>query len=201
MPLDPAAERRRARRANPTPDSATVALRPAGFFIWALFWSALLLSLLFVLVLSAVVAAQHPERLAFAWGDALIAILFGLAIGYLTIVFSVVSFGMVLAQWTNFARSLQSDFAQEVLTYNVSLTSLGFLLPVRRTPWTARVEFFFWLGLTPPLGLWVGALLYGLVFRFAGQWSEPINLVLLAAGIVIAVVLVAWGVRSRVRKR
>jgi hypothetical protein len=228
-----ASRRRRsgADRASTPPSSAARALRPFGYLLVAVIWTALgIVTLLLPAALPFGLWSTQPgfsSREFATTGDPVTTVLFLLfavvvlvpLLGYAFVALPLASVPLAVLAWTYVVRSLLPGYAGERLSSTgwsrevIGPPTLGptalSLLPVRLTPWTRFWTELMLLGWRPGLGvLWAG-IPYGLAsFVVAGWLFWPVGTVgaavwsvVTAALVVAAVVLVARAYRRRVSGR
>ena len=215
-------------RAATPPSAASRALRPIGYLIVALVWTALgIVTLLLPAALPFGLWSTDPDfssREFVTGGDTAVTVLFLVfaavvlvpLLGYAFVALPLASVPLAVLAWTYVVRSLQPGYAGERLSSTgwsrdvIGPPTLGptalSLLPVRLTPWTRFWTELMMLGWRPGLGvLWAG-IPYGLAsFLVAGWLFWPVGtvgaavwIVVTAALVVATVVLLVRAYRGRV---
>lgn len=218
-------------RAATPPSAVSRALRPIGYLIVALVWTALgIVTLLLPAALPFGLWSTNPDFSSQEFvtgGDAVVTVLFLVfaavvlvpLLGYAFVALPLASVPLAVLAWTYVARSLRPSYAGERLSSTgwsrdvigpptIGPTALS-LLPVRLTPWTRFWAELMMLGWRPGLGvLWAG-IPYGLAsFLVAGWLFWPVGtvgavvwIVVTAALVVATIVLVVRAYRGRISGR
>ncbi|MFP3466293.1 hypothetical protein [Leifsonia sp. SIMBA_070] len=218
-------------RAATPPTPAGRALRPFGYLLVAIVWTAIgAVTLLLPAALPFGLSSSgdgFSSREFVTGGDPVSMILFAVIVvvllipllGYLFVALPLASVPLAVLAWTYVARSLRPAYAGERLSstgwsrdvigpVTVGQTALS-LLPVRLTPWTRFWTELMFLGWRPSRGVLIAGLPYGLAsFLVAGWLLWPVGAgaaivwtVVTAALVAVSVVLVVRAFRRRVSDR
>jgi hypothetical protein len=221
---------RRDRFSTP-PSAGERALRPLGYLLVALVWTALgAVTLVLPAALPFGLWSSDPafsSQEFVTGGDTAVTVLFLVfaaivlvpLLGYAFVALPLGTVSLAILSWTYVARSLQPAYAGERLSstgwsrdvigpVTVGKTALS-LLPVRLTPWTRFWTEVMFLGWRPGRGVFVAGIPYGLAsFLVAGWLFWPVGAVgtvvwsIVTAALVIATaVLVVREFRRRVSAR
>jgi hypothetical protein len=225
-----AASRIRSDRSATPPSAAERVLRPFGYLLVAVVWTALgAVTLLLPAALPFGLWSTDPDRSAeslVADGALLPLLLFAVfavvvlvpLLGYAFLALPLASIPLAVLSWTYVVRSLSPAYAGERLSSTgwsrnvigpptIGATALS-LLPVRLTPWTRFWTELMLLGWRPSRALLVAGYPYGLAsFAVAGWLYTPgvvgtvVWGVIVAALVVATVVLLVRAFRQRVSGR
>jgi len=225
-----AARPSRSDRASTPPSAVERVLRPFGYLLVAVVWTALgAVTLLLPAALPFGLWSTDPERSAqdlVAGGAVLPVLLFAVfalvvlvpLLGYAFVALPLASIPLAMLSWTYVARSLSPRYAGERLSStgwsrnvigppSIGETALS-LLPVRLTPWTRFWTDLMLLGWRPSRALFVAGYPYGLAsFAVAGWLYTPgavgtaVWAVVIAALVVTTIVLLVRAFRQRVSAR
>ncbi|MGO4301087.1 hypothetical protein [Leifsonia sp. RAF41] len=231
---NPAAARARlprSDRASTPPSAAERALRPVGYLLVALVWTALsVVTLLLPAALPFALWSTNPDFSSQEFvtgGDVVPTVLFLIfavvvlvpLLGYAFVALPLASVPLAVLSWTYVGRSLAPAYAGERLSSTgwsrnvIGPPTLGptalSLLPVRLTAWTRFWTELMLLGWRPGRGILLAGIPYGLAsFAVAGWLFWPVGTVgvavwtiLTAALVVATVVLVVRAYRQRVSGR
>lgn len=221
----------RSDRSDTPPSSAERALRPFGYLVVALVWTALAaITLLLPAALPFALWSTNPDFSSQEFvtgGDVVPMVLFLLfavvvlvpLLGYAFVALPLASAPLAVLAWTYVGRSLLPGYAGERLSSTgwsrnvIGLPTVGptalSLLPVRLTPWTRFWAELMFLGWRPGRGILFAGIPYGLAsFAVAGWLFWPVGAVgvvvwtLVTAALVVAtVVLVVRAYRVRISGR
>lgn len=222
-----ATRRPRSDRAATPPSAVGRALRPVGYLLIAVVWTALgAITLLLPAALPFGLWSTNPDRSGqdLVAGGALLPVLlfavFALVVlvpllGYAFVALPLASIPLAVLSWTYVVRSLSPRYAGERLSStgwsrnvigppSIGETALS-LLPVRLTPWTRFWTDLMLLGWRPSRALFVAGYPYGLATFAAAGWlytPGPVGTavwgVVVAALVVATVVLLVRAFRQRV---
>ncbi|MGO4592886.1 hypothetical protein AB4Z18_03595 [Leifsonia sp. 2TAF2] len=212
----------RSDRAATPPSGAERVLRPVGYLLIAVVWTALgLITLLLPAALPFALWSTNPEFSSrdFVTGDDVVVtvlfLLFAVVVlvpllGYAFVALPLASIPLAVLSWTYVVRSLLPSYAGERLSSTgwsrsvIGPPTLGptalSLLPVRLTPWTRFWTELMLLGWRPGRGVLLAGIPYGLAsFLVAGWLFWPVGTVGAIVWWIITVALVAVSVTLVVR--
>lgn len=221
----------RSDRSSTPPSAAGRALRPFGYLLVALVWTALgAITLLLPAALPFGIGSTDPGSTTqdfLGGGNTITVVLFLVfaavvlvpLMGYVFVALPLASVPLAVLAWTYVARSLRPGYAGERLSSTgwsrnvigpptIAPTAMS-LLPVRLTPWTRFWTRFMMLGWRPNRGILMAGYPYGLAsFLVAGWLYWPMGPVgvavwsaITAALVVATVVLVVRAYRARLSER
>lgn len=198
------------------PSRVSRLLRPVGYLLIALVWTALTLV---TIALSGALAAGlgssgwQPRQMfadvnpvVFSFELAFIAALWAAMVGFLLVLLPLATAPLALLGWTYVGRSLQPGYAREKLSQTrqssssigpatVSGTVAMSLLPVRATPWTDWCLRLYSTGWSPSGSLWFASLPWGVAtFLLPGWLLWPVGPVPFVAWTVFTLLALAWTV-------
>ncbi|WP_431245468.1 hypothetical protein [Leifsonia xyli] len=222
------ARRPRSDRGSTPPTAAGRALRPIGYLLIALVWTAVgAVALLLPAALPFGLWSTNPDYRSSTFAaetdtvPLLLFLLFALVVlvpllGYAFVALPIASVPLAVLAWTYVVRSLSPGYAGERLSSTgwsrnvVGPPTFGptamSLLPVRLTPWTRFWTELMFLGWRPSRGILIAGIPYGLAsFLVAGWLFWPLGTLgiavwtlVTAALVALTVVLVARAYRRRV---
>ncbi|MGO4534637.1 hypothetical protein [Leifsonia sp. 2MCAF36] len=221
----------RSGRASTPPSGAERVLRPFGYLLVALVWTALsVVTLLLPAALPFGLWSANPDyssREFLTGGDVVPMVLFLVfavvvlvpLLGYAFVALPLASAPLAVLSWTYVGRSLLPAYADERLSSTgwsrnvigpptVGPTAMS-LLPVRLTPWTRFWTELMLLGWRPGRGILVAGIPYGLASIAVSGWlfwplgtvGVVVWTVITVALVVATVVLVGRAYRQRVSGR
>jgi hypothetical protein len=221
----------RSERAATPPSGAERALRPFGYLLVALVWTALgAVTLALPAALPVALWSTNPDFSSQEFvtgGDTTVNVLFLVftvvvlvpLLGYVFVALPLASVPLAVLSWTYVGRSLLPGYANERLSSTgwsrnvigpptIGQTALS-LLPVRLTPWTRFWTQLMLVGWRPSRGVLLAGIPYGLAsFLVAGWLFWPVGAVaaviwsiVTAALVVVAIVLVTRAYRGRFSAR
>lgn len=218
----------RRERSSTPPSAAERALRPLGYLVLAVLWTALgAVTLLLAAALPFALWSTNPDfssREFVTGGDVAPTVLFLVfaivvlvpLLGYAFVALPLAAVPLAVLSWTYVVRSLRPAYAEERLSSTgwsrnvIGPPALGptalSLLPVRLTPWTRFWTGLMLLGWRPNRGVLLAGIPYGLASFLAAGWlfwpvgtvAAVLWTVVTAALVAAAVVLTARAYRARV---
>ncbi|HEX2903503.1 MAG TPA: hypothetical protein VHO01_08605 [Jatrophihabitans sp.] len=205
----------------PVPSRIALLLRPIGYLVVGVVWTALAaitLGLSAALTIGLGSSGWHPHDLfhdvnpiAFTLELAVIAAIWAALIGFLLILLPLASIPLAVLSWTYLARSLQPDYSREKLSrttqsrdsigpQTVSGTVAMSLQPIRRSAWTDTWMRVYALGWSPNGRLWLAGLPWGVAtFVMPGWVLWPVGPVAAVLWTLLTAAALGWTVRLMLR--
>lgn len=199
------------------PGRTAVLLRPVGYLLVALVWTALSMvsvALSASLTLGLAASGWHPQDLfqdvnivVFLFELAIIALIWAALVGMVLIILPLASVPLAMLSWTYVVRALRPSFAHEKLSRtSQSRNSIGpatvtgtvamSLQPVRPSRWTDFWMRLYSVGWSPNGRIWLAGLPWGVAtFVMPGWVLWPVNPVAFAIWTLLTLGALAWSAR------